>query len=131
MRILAVTRHQLRTATCRAAYLASTSGLQLNIVNKHPQWNLRQRQRVPYHCINISASLNHTANFQLRRRQYVTLLTIYIVQQRYIRRTVRIILYRRYLGRYPNLVSLEIYYTILTLYGDSWAGRKRRSWQSF
>ena len=114
-RPVAFARHELRAGAGRTDHLAALAFLQLDVVNRRAEGDLRQRQRVADQDVGVRAGHDRRADCQAVRREDVALLAVRVVQQGDARRAVRVVLDRRDLRRDAVLVALEVDVAVLLL----------------
>ena len=107
-RIAALAGNQTDFGARRARHLPALAGPQLYVVDQRPQRYLAQRKRVAYQDVGIFARHDLRSDLEADRLQNVALLAVGVVQQRYVRRAVRIVFDRRDRRRDIVLLPLEI-----------------------
>src|SRR5262249_50769633 len=105
-------RHKLRTDTRAPDKLTATTTLHLDIMNGRTSRNVLHRQGISYPDVRLGTRLNTVPHFKPHWRENVTLLTIYIMQQRNTCRTIWIIFNCGHSGRNAKFIALEINNTI-------------------
>src|SRR3954463_5292994 len=105
---VAVLRHELHRRAGRARELAAAAGLQLDVVDDRADRHVLQRQRVSDRDLRARAGGHRHADGQSVRREDVALLAVDVVQQRDVRRAVRVVLDRGDLRRHAVLAALEV-----------------------
>ena len=107
---------QRRTGSGAAAQLAAVTGLHLDVVNAHAQWDELERHAVADARLNVFRSaLNHVAGLETFRRQDVRLHAVLILDQGDAGRAVRIVLDADDRGGLTVLDALEVDDPILAL----------------
>src|SRR5690606_30598249 len=105
---IAFLRHDLRAGSRRPHHLRALARLELHVVHHGPERDLSQRQSVAVPDIRARPAHHDVALPEPHGVQDVALLPIGVVQQRDVRRPVRVVLDLRHAGRHPELVALEI-----------------------
>src|SRR5580693_5542039 len=107
-RVLFFLRHQLCRSTRRAHHLSALARLEFQVVNLRAWGNVAQRQRVAHKNVGIRTTDHLLPHLQAFGLKDVALLAVGIRQQRYARRTVRIVLNADHGRRNSGLVALEV-----------------------
>src|SRR6185295_4772021 len=105
----ALLRHQLDAGAGGTAELAAAPRLELHVVDERADRHQRQRHRVADRDVRAGAGLHGHADAQAVGREDVALLAVGVVEQRDVRRPVRVVLDRGDLRRHAVLaVALEV-----------------------
>jgi hypothetical protein len=112
---VALLGQKLSSTTGATHELPTAADLELDIVNHSPLRNVTERQRVARLNVRNSAGNNRLAHLQLGRSENVRLLTVSVVQQRDVRRSVWIVLDTGNDGGYAKLLPLEVYRAVAAL----------------
>ncbi len=100
--------HKRRTRACTPTQDATTTSLQLNIMNRRTERNISQRQRIPNRRRCCSTGHNRCACRQAIRSDNVSLLAVHVVQQSNPGTPIRVILNGRNTGRNAVFITKEI-----------------------
>src|SRR5215211_6136532 len=92
-----------------ARQLRPAARLELDGVHHRADRDMRERQRVADVHLGVGAAHHDGADRQVARREDVALLAVVVVEERYVRRAVGVVLYSRDRRGHPVLVALEIY----------------------
>src|SRR5690606_22263238 len=106
---------QRRPYARRTTKLATLARLQFDVVNRHAQRNILQRERVANRRRSVRTAHHLGPRLQSLRSQDVPLLAIHVVQQGDPRTAVWIVLNRVHLGRHPVLLPPEVDQAVLPL----------------
>src|SRR5262245_22928238 len=87
-----VLRDELDPRAGAAGHLPAAAGLELDVVDERPGRDVLERKRVPWLDVGVRARLDARADAQSRRSEDVRLRAVRIVEQRDVRRTVRVVL---------------------------------------
>ena len=102
-------RHELDRSAGRATELAAAAGRQLDVVDHGSGRDLgRAAGELPTWISAVSPEHHLHADRQALRREDVALLAVAVVQQRDVRRAVRVVLDRGDLRRHAVLAALEV-----------------------
>src|SRR4051812_28281913 len=107
-RHVAVLGHELNADAGRAPELAAAAGVQLDVVDDRADRHVAQRQRVADGDLRARPRRDGHPDAQAVRREDVALLAVDVVQQRDVRRAVRVVLDRGDLRRHAVLAALEV-----------------------
>src|SRR3954451_14739797 len=107
-RHVAVLGHELDADAGRAPELAAAAGVELDVVDDRADRHVAQRQRVADRDLGAGARRDGHPDAQAVRREDVALLAVDVVQQRDVRRAVRVVLDRGDLRRHAVLAALEV-----------------------
>jgi hypothetical protein len=99
---------QLHAGTGTASQLATTLGLQFDVVDNGTDRNVAERQGIPGTNFTALARLESVAHLDPLGSENVTLLTIVIVQQENPATAVRVVLKGGHLGRHAVLVTSKV-----------------------
>ena len=105
---IGVTGRQHCTRPRRTTKHAATAWLHLNIVDRHPQRDLKQRKAIAYRRCRPRTAIKRLPGLKSLGSQDITLLTILVVQKGDARRAVGIVLNRVDQRGNPVLVATEV-----------------------
>src|SRR4029079_13799457 len=114
-RPIALAGHELRGRAGGADHLVALPFLQLDVVNRRAEGDLRERQGIADEDVGLGSGHDRRADRQAVRREDVALLAVGVVQQRDARRAVRVVLDVRDLRRDAVLIALEVDLAVLLL----------------
>src|SRR5919202_969418 len=100
---------------CAARQLRPATRLELDGVDDRADRDSRERQGVAHIDLGVWAAHHDRADGEVARGEDVALLAVVVVQQRDVRRAVRVVLDRGDRRRHPVLVALEVYEAVATL----------------
>src|SRR4051794_20696315 len=107
-RALTLLRHELDRGAGGAAHLAAAARLQLDVVNRRTGGDEADRQRVADGDVGALARLHIHAHAQAVRREDVALLAVGVVDERDVRRAIRVVLDRGDAAGHAVLGALEV-----------------------
>src|SRR4051794_12677687 len=107
-RHVAVLGHELDRGAGRAPELAAAPSVELDVVDDRADRHVPQRQRVAHRDLGAGPGCDGHADAQAVRREDVALLAVDVMQQRDVRRAVRVVLDRGDLRRHAVLATLEV-----------------------
>src|SRR5829696_8921647 len=106
--VVALLRHQLDAGAGGARELAAAPRLELHVVDDRTDGHVGQREGVADRDVGRGAGLHDHAHAQAVRGEDVGLRAVHIVQQRDVRRAVRVVLDRGDAGGHAVLAPLEV-----------------------
>jgi len=113
--VVAFFGHELRGNTSGAHELGAFADFHFDVMDNGTQRDVVHRQAVTWLDINVVASHNHVTHSYAVRGENVTFLTIHVVEQCDVGRSVGIVFNRHYFSVDSCFVTLEIDDTIFTL----------------
>ena len=113
--VVAFASHELRAAARRAADLTATADLELDVVDLQADRHVREAHRVARLRLRVGAGHQRLPDLEAEGREDVALLAVRVVQQRDVRRAVRIVFDRRHARGHAELVALEVDHAVAAL----------------
>ena len=108
-------RHKLRSHTGGSRHLTALTGLKFHVVYHSTYGNILQGKAVAYLDIRFRARNNAVTDGKSDRSENISLFAVRIINGRDVRRSVGIVFDGLYCCLDTVFISLEIYYTVLSL----------------